>query len=166
YVFHTGISEPFCMKLDNAGQVIWASYPYGAARAGESITVNNDGVFLGQGYATFGGGTHNWHNVPFNRPSGNGADPAVIRLNKDTGEAMAIHDITSPGYGYDDEITAITTDKLGNIVVGGYMKGEWIFDNHPVVPQMDKKGLHFTDFFIAKLGKDGVSCEEDRKSVV
>lgn len=165
HAFETGTGGPFCMKLDNNGQILWVSYPAEANRAGESIAVGEDGVFLGQGYGTFGGGGHYWDDVYFNRPSGHGADPAVIHLDKATGEALQIYDIMGSGYGDDDEITAVAMDKLGNVVVGGYMTSPWLFDNHPVVPQMDKKSPNPSDFFIAKLGKDGVSCEDEWMAV-
>ena len=155
------LKETFCMKLNATnGQGIWVSYSDGSCAEGESLAVNEDGVFLGQGYCTLGGGGHYWGNAYFTRPSGHGQDPVVIQLDKNTGDAIKIHDIMGAGYGEDDEITAITTDKLGNILVGGYMKSSHIFDNHSVVPQLDKKVTHPSDFFIAQLGKDGVSCSD------
>lgn len=163
--FDSGLGEPFCMKLDKNGQAIWISHPVGAARAGEKIAVGKDGVFLGQGYASFGGGGHYWGDIYFDRSSGHGADPAVIHLDKDTGEAIEIYDIMGPGYGDDDEITAIAMDKLGNVVVGGYMTSPSLFEEHPVVPQMDKRSPNPSDFFIAKLGKNGVSCDDEWMSI-
>ncbi|MDT0295334.1 T9SS type A sorting domain-containing protein [Mesonia ostreae] len=165
HAFEIGTGGPFCMKLDNNGQILWVSYPAEANRAGESIAVGEDEVFLGQGYGTFGGGGHYWDDVYFDRPSGHGADPAVIHLDKTTGEALQIYDIMGPGYGDDDEITAVAVDKLGNVVAGGYMTSPWLFDGHPVVPQMDKRSPNPSDFFIAKLGKDGVSCDDEWMAV-
>lgn len=160
YVFETGLVEPFCMKLDSEGQMVWVSYPYRTARGGNRIALSGNEVLLGQGYASFGGGTSYWGDIPFDRPSGNGVDPAIIRLDKATGVALAIDDIRSSGYGDNSEITALTVDKLGNIVVGGYMRAHWLFKDHPTMPELYKRGVNPSDFFIAQFAKDGVSCDD------
>lgn len=160
YVFSNLLSEPYCMKLDSNGQHVWTSMPDGAARAPDRVIVSGDEVFLGQGYVSFGGGGHYWDNAYFERPSGHGTDPVVIRLDKTTGEGIEIHDIMSSGFGHDDVITALEVDKLGNIVVGGYMQSDWLFDAHTTVPRMYKKNGNDHDFFLAQLAKDGVNCSD------
>ena len=52
YVFEIGLTEPFCMKLDSEGQMVWVSYPYRTARGGNRIALSGNEVLLGQGYAS------------------------------------------------------------------------------------------------------------------
>lgn len=160
HVFETVYSDTFCMKLDNEGQFVWVSHPTRTARMGDRIVLSDNEVLLGQGYQSLGGGTTYWGDIPFDRPSGNGIDPAIIRLDKDTGVALAIDDIRSSGYGDNSEITAIAVDKLGNIVVGGYMRAHWLYKDHPTMPELHKRGVNPSDFFIAQFAKDGVSCDD------
>ncbi|SHI32785.1 Por secretion system C-terminal sorting domain-containing protein [Mesonia phycicola] len=158
--FYGDSSEAFCMKIDHNGQGIWVSTAYDSYAEGQSLTVNDDGVFLGLGYASFGGGDSYWGNINFNRPSGFGRDPIVVHLDKDTGEAIDIYEIRGAGFGKDDEITAIETDRLGNILVGGFMRSVYLFDNQAPMSKLNKKTNNDNDFFIAQLGKDGVSCSD------
>ena len=97
YVFEIGLTEPFCMKLDSEGQMVWVSYPYRASREGNRIAIRGNEVLLGQGYQSFGGGARYWGDIPFDRPYGNGVHRAISRLDKGTGVALAIDDIRSSG---------------------------------------------------------------------
>jgi hypothetical protein len=164
YVFTTtsGVgARPFVMKLDNTGQLVWGTNPDQATvLASESITLGDDEVFIGMGMAGQTTSTVNWDGVAYIRTTGHGADPVVIRFDRQTGSAIKIHDIMGAGMGDRDQIRSLAVDKLGNVVAGGFLLSLWLFDNHPVVPQLDKKATHPTDFFIAQLAKAGVSCDD------
>lgn len=153
---------PFVIKLNSNGQLIWGTHAETPLMwSSHSIALNDEEVFIGLGLGAqnYMDGVQ-WDGLEYGHGAGHGSDPAVIRFNRQTGSAIKIHDILSAGYGNHDIMTAIAVDKLGNIVVGGIMLSPWLFENHPIVPRMDKKNSNVSDFFIAKLAKDGVSCDD------
>jgi len=155
-------SGAFVMKLDSNGQLIWATRQDTALMwRPRSITLSEEEVIIGMGMAAEirTEGAH-WDGLEYVRPPGWGSDPVVIRFNRTTGKAIKMHEIVSAGYGNHDQMTAVAVDKLGNIVVGGLMLSPWLFEDHPIVPRMDKKNSNPSDFFIAKLAKDGVNCDD------
>src|SRR5690606_40298326 len=56
------------------------------------------------------------------------ADPVILRLNKETGDIIGLHDLEG-GSGVDNEFRVITTDNDGNYIAGGHFFGAL---EHPV----------------------------------
>lgn len=157
-----GISGPFVIKLNSDGQLLWGTHAETPLfYAAESITINEDEVFIGLGLGPqiVSWGVH-WDGLEFWPPADHGTEPAVIRFDKQTGSAIKIHEILSSGFGDHDQIRAVAVDKQGSIVVGGLLRSAWIFENDPIVPQVLRKTANPSDFFIAKLAKDGVDCSD------
>src|SRR5690606_1095445 len=107
-------------------------------------------------------GAHIWGDFSINRPVSHRADPVILRLNKETGEVIGLHDLEG-GSGVENEFRIITTDKDGNYIAGGHFFGVL---EHPVTGE-PMYGMGKTAFFMAKLsayacgsGGPGNPCEE------
>lgn len=156
----TVASCPVLIKLDSNGQLIWGTNAEDSSPAFSYVTVNDDEVIIGLGLAGQVTETVRWDGLVYYRPSGSGIDPVVIRFDKQTGAALAMHDIVGAGTGRWDNIRAVAVDRAGHIVAGGLMTSPFIFKDHPVVPQLDRMAVSKSDFFIAQLAKVGVSCDD------
>jgi hypothetical protein len=93
-----------------------------------------------------------WGSVTAERPAGHLSDPGLLRLNKDTGAAIALHDIMTSA-GTRDGLTAVALDNDGNYITGGYFYNDLFTLTDDNVPTLTKVGgvQSYTDFFIAKL---------------
>ncbi|HLS31723.1 MAG TPA: T9SS type A sorting domain-containing protein, partial [Flavobacteriaceae bacterium] len=147
YVFEMGdnftIQNPFLIKLDSDGNLIWGTNairysPFN----GQSIVINGDDVYLGLGML------HNtWNDVEITSPVNQGLIPdiQIMRFDAQTGEAQEVIDgnVTTPSQ---DAIMAMAMDYNGDLVVGGYFGSDLFYDTD----------LHIhnnavdSDFFIAK----------------
>lgn len=162
YTFtHPGASRAFLMKLDSAGQLLWGTNAETNSPIANAVRYTGDEVVIGLGLAsTIPSMGWHWDGLEFVRPSGYGIDPGILRFDKHTGAALAIHDIVGAGTGRWDNIRAVAVDRAGHIVAGGLMTSPFIFKDHPVVPQLDRMAVSKSDFFIAQLAKTGVSCDD------
>jgi len=91
-----------------------------------------------------------WGNYSIAYPR-NIAVPYLLRLDKQTGEAIGLYDISSNGGVH--LLTAVTADQGGNYVVGGAMRYSLFTDSpNGVVPlyNTSSSGV-YTDFFMARL---------------
>src|SRR5690606_2662700 len=98
------------------------------------------------------GHEEDWGDVFINRPTNHLNDPVLLRLNKETGAAFALHDImTTPGTR--DGLSAVAVDNDGNYVIGGYFFKDLFTEENDNIPTVTKVGgvQDFTDFFVAKL---------------
>ena len=144
----------YLMKLNASGAVQWVKTPSGytnvLGQSGNedaySLAINGNEVALAcQGTYTI------WDNVSMTRADNHLSDPVLVRFNKATGNAIAMHDISGTA-GYIDALTAVTKDNDGNYVVGGYFRNS-LFTTSSAVSAITKvQGqTSFTDFFMAKL---------------
>jgi hypothetical protein len=150
---------PFTMKLNSSGAVQWIRTPDGftttsttGSRYNRGITVNGNEV------ASLAGAPLIWGDFSIVRPNGHQSDPAILRLDKETGEVIGLHDIMG-GAGNHNEFRVITTDNDGNYIAGGHFFGAL---THPVTGE-PMYGMGKTDFFMAKLsayacGSGGNPC--------
>ena len=76
-----------------------------------------------------------WGSYNMTRPSGDRADPILVRLNKDSGAVLGLADILS-SYNTIDEFTAIAVDNDGNYVLGGFFQQQLFTDTNDNVPTM------------------------------
>jgi Secretion system C-terminal sorting domain len=93
-----------------------------------------------------------WGTVTIERPFGHLSEPALLRIDKNTGAVTAVHDImTSPGTR--DGLTAVALDNDGNYITGGFFYNDLFTLADDNVPTLTKvAGVQsYTDFFIAKL---------------
>src|SRR5690606_17320800 len=81
----------------------------------------------------------------------------LVRLNKDTGNAIGLHPILS-GYGTDDELTSVAVDNDGNYVVGGYFKTDIFTDPNDNIPTISYGSSTRSQFYVAKLAKSACSA--------
>ena len=141
---------PYITKFNNNGVVQWVKIPSGFANSNQS---NNapapKGLALKSGEVAFGSseGSFEWDGlyhpaIPMHRP-----DPALLRLDKQTGDVIGLHGI--PAGGDYDASTAVAVDKDGNYVVGGFFYGGALFPNTPGIAPLNSAGE--SDFFVAKL---------------
>ena len=154
--------NPYVMKLNASGQVQWATIPTaisinsieGYRFMKSRIVINNNEIALVKGSR---GDT--WGSFPMVRPQNDDADPLLVRLNKDTGAVLGVHDILS-GYGTKDELTAVAVDQDGNYVVGGFKHSSLFLDPNDGVPDLHGNTLSGkSQFFFAKLATSS-SCTQ------
>lgn len=145
----------FVLKLNPAGVVQWMKQPTGYT--------GQDAIFTGSHYAynllmhgndvivATEGQNENWGEVSINRPVNYRSDPVLLRLNKNTGAATALHDVMGAP-GFEDAFTAVALDNDGNYVTGGYFHSDLFTsatDNVPTLQKVNNQ-QNYTDFFIAK----------------
>lgn len=153
YLFTPGadFTIPMIFKINSNGVVQWvqatAAYNTTAGtpgpRYGKGIAIKNNEVAFGTQAAN-----EFWDNFQIQRPFSHSPDPLLVRLNKQTGQVIAIHDIM--GGASLDQITALEVDRDGNYVVGGFFYGSSLFNNTPNITPLVGAGQ--SDFFVAKLG--------------
>src|SRR5690606_29354655 len=159
---------PFILKMNSEGVIQWVRTPDGytadVASTGlsgycNSLTINGNEIA-----ATPNGSAHIWGDFSVVRPQPNGhqQDPVLLRLNKETGEVIGLHDIMGAN-GPHQLFTVITTDNDGNYIAGGHFSGyQGLFTDSPNgVGPLSAMGK--TDFFMAKLsayacGSGGNPC--------
>src|SRR5690606_15872747 len=159
---------PFILKMNSEGVIQWVRTPDGytadVASTGlsgyyNSLTINGNEIA-----ATPNGSAHIWGDFSVVRPEPNGhqQDPVLLRLNKETGEVIGLHDVMGAN-GPHQLFTVITTDNDGNYIAGGHFSGyQGLFTDSPNgVGPLSAMGK--TDFFMAKLsayacGSGGNPC--------
>lgn len=122
---------PFVMRLTADGAVKWSKIPDsmpGVANSGYGFMkgkIVQNGNEIGFAHGSWGS---TWGNYSFTRPSGDRADPIIVRLNKDTGAVLGLGGIHSNYYTM-DEFTSIAVDKDGNYVLGGFFQQQLFTDS-------------------------------------
>lgn len=149
----------YVMKLDPDANVQWIKVPSGYTTAAgfftgahyfHQLTINGDEIGLATQVSN-----EIWDNVSVNRPTNHMSDPALLRLNKNTGQAIALHDVMCPG-GYNDSFTAVSSDNDGNYILGGYFFNDLFTaanDNIATLHKVQDEAMN-SDFFVAKLAKN------------
>ncbi len=142
------VKMPFVARLNKNGVVQWARTPTNDTSNnyfGYGLVINGNEV----GLAT--NGTYMiWDNYSMNQQFVNGfqPDPVLIRLNKQTGTVIGMHNIQgSMNYNI---LTAVAVDNYGNYVVGGSFVDNIFTNNFNGVPEKNGNGAYH-DFFVAKL---------------
>ncbi|PZR10335.1 MAG: hypothetical protein DI539_21325 [Flavobacterium psychrophilum] len=158
----------YAMKLNAEGAVQWMCTPSGyttstgfftGSHLGYDLVVNGDEVGVATQVSN-----EIWGNISINRPANHRSDAAILRLNKNTGVPIAVHDIMAMA-GYDDAFTAITADNDGNYIAGGYFYTDLFSGEEDGIPTLNKvlNQTFYTDFFVTKLasGPCGVTGTDD-----
>ncbi len=145
---------PYVLKMDINGNVQWVNTPISYTNSVNMFTglhmfydmaINGNEIVLA-GQVT----NESWGNVSVTRPDNHLSDPALLRLNKNTGAAIAVHDImTSPGFR--DGFSAVAVDNQGNYIAGGYFFYDIFTSSNDNLPTIIKANSGpTTDFFMAK----------------
>lgn len=148
YVFEgtgtgSGINNPFLIKLDSDGNLLWGTNaqlysPFN----GQSIVVDDSNIYLGLGMLN-----NTWDAIDIIAPTGQGLVPdiQIIRFDAQTGVAQEVihNNAITPTR---DVIMAMALDKNGDLVVGGYF-GSSLFAGTDL--ELNDTGPD-SDFFIAK----------------
>lgn len=145
---------PYVLKMDINGNVQWVNTPISYTNPGNMFTGSHtfyDMAINGNEIVLAGQVTdESWGNVSVSRPTNHLSDPALLRLNKNTGAAIAVHDIMTSA-GYRDGFSAVAVDNQGGYIAGGYFFYD-IFtaanDNLPTIIKANSGDT--TDFFMAK----------------
>lgn len=150
-----GGSTMFAMKLTAGGEVLWTKTPSGYTVDGSwtgihysyDLVITDDEVAIATQVSN-----EIWDDVSIDRPTNHLTDPGLLRLNKETGEAIALHDIMTIA-GTRDGMTAVAVDNDGNYITGGYFYKDLFTLEDDNVPTVTKVGNYqsYTDFFVAKL---------------
>lgn len=146
----------YVMKLNAEGVVQWMRTPSGyttstgfftGAHLGHDLVVNGNEVGVATQVSN-----EIWGGISVNRPANHRSDAAILRLDKNTGNPIAVHDIMAMA-GYDDAFTAITADNDGNYIAGGYFYVNLFTAENDNIPTVTKvlEQTFFTDFFVTKL---------------
>ena len=98
-----------------------------------------------------------WDGFTVTNPVNDQANSLLVRLNKDTGNAIGLHPILS-GYGTDDELTSVAVDNDGNYVVGGYFHSDIFTDPNDNIPTISYNANGKSQFYVAKLAKSACSA--------
>ena len=173
YAFTTGAGrKAFVVKYNAQGTLLWGSNAGGngdpdiefhGTHQPRGMSINGNELALGCGMVN-----QNWGSQWINdQPTASRFDPVLVRLNKNTGECIAINQIHSL-YGAEQALTAVDTDPEGNYVVGGYMRS-YLFANFtytdPIIGQLNRANPgSSTDFFLAKLAKTNCSYVADTET--
>ena len=156
---------PFVSKIAPSGNIDWITIPTGNGMNGNNVSNTVEGNFIG-GLAingselafTKGAFREIWGNFPIYKPLNARSDPLMVRMNLDTGAVIGIHEIVG-NYGTEDQFTAVTVDRDGNYVVGGFFSGELFGDPNDGVNTLTSSSFTgYSQFFIAKLAKSACSA--------
>ncbi|KOS06087.1 hypothetical protein AM493_08580 [Flavobacterium akiainvivens] len=141
----------YVLKMAPDGTVIWGTSPQTETSSNfiYDIAINGDEIAVATEMFQ-----QTWDDITINRGQNYLTDPVILRINKETGNAFAIHDVKGP-FGFKDSFTAIATDKDGNYITGGYFRSQLFTDAEDGIETLEKVNniTSFTDFFIAKLAK-------------
>ncbi|MBS7321842.1 MAG: T9SS type A sorting domain-containing protein, partial [Myroides sp.] len=163
---------PMIVKFNSDGDVQWVqattAFSPGVLapdlRHGVGIAINNNEVVLGAQ-----GGSDFWGNIEIVRPTTNyQADPILVRLDKQTGNVLGVHDIQGEALST-KRMTAVATDSDGNYIVGGSFNANLFMNNNIGITPLISTGE--SDFFVAKLanslcGSGNVSTNKFNKLTV
>lgn len=151
-------SIPFVMKLStsNSGSnVLWCTNPLSLSNGDLGVTniIARNPIALKGNEVLFAKGSIRevWGTFPMVRPTNDGADPLLVKLNKDTGVVTGSHEVLG-NFGYDDHFTGIAVDNDGNIMLGGFINSQLFVDPNDGVPTISNAAnSDRTNFFYAKL---------------
>ena len=163
---------PMVVKFNSDGDVQWVqattAFSPGVLapdlRHGIGIAINNNEVVLGAQ-----GGSDFWGNIEIVRPITNyQADPILVRLDKQTGNVLGVHDIQGEALST-KRMTAVAVDNDGNYIVGGSFNANLFMNNNLGITPLISTGE--SDFFVAKLanslcGSGNVSTNKFNKLTV
>jgi len=154
------LQNPYVMKLTQDGTILWTksatSLDHGftwLSYTGEKIKIAQNGNEIAMAKGAF---LEKWDNYSMNMPHNDQNSPLLIRLNKDNGNIVGFHKISS-GYGYQDEFTAIAVDNDGNYLLGGFFQHELFTDPNDGIPTITSPIVDKTNFFVTKLAKSACS---------
>lgn len=169
YLFTPGADYgtlPMIAKLNNSGTVQWvqstsahdSTVSASANRIGKGIALNGNEVAFG-----VQGGADSWDAINIVRPlEGNfQPDPVLIRLNKQTGAVINVHDIQGQAVST-KQMSAVAVDNDGNYITGGIFNANLFMNNTlGIIPLVSSGG---EDFFVAKLSASvcGTSASIDK----
>ncbi|MBA5246269.1 T9SS type A sorting domain-containing protein [Marnyiella aurantia] len=155
-----GTDINFVMKIDPLGNVLWTKVPGSSATEYSGTRSMRARIALNGNEIAFVKGTRSneiWDSFSITSPQNDQPNSLLVRLNKDTGNAVGLHPILS-GYGTADELTSVAVDNDGNYVVGGYFHSEIFTDPNDNIPTISYNANGKSQFYVAKLAKSACSA--------
>ncbi len=152
--------QNFVMKMDPSGNILWTKIP--ASNNMDSsftrsmrarITLNGNEIAFVKGTTL----NEIWDSFSVTSPQNDQPNSLLVRLNKDTGNAIGLHPILS-AYGTADELTSVAVDNDGNYVVGGYFHSDIFTDPNDNIPTISYNANGKSQFYVAKLAKSACSA--------
>ncbi|QFG53466.1 T9SS type A sorting domain-containing protein [Chryseobacterium sp.] len=152
--------QNFVMKMDPSGNILWTKIPTSnnmdssftrSMRARLAINVNEIAFVKGTTLNEI------WDSFSVTSPQNDQPNSLLVRLNKDTGNAIGLHPILS-AYGTADELTSVAVDNDGNYVVGGYFHSDIFTDPNDNIPTISYNANGKSQFYVAKLAKSACSA--------
>lgn len=134
---------PFIMKIDAAGNAVWAK------NGGSNANASADFITLRGGDVTVVGsypGKVVWDGYTWQNPPNTGYDLLVARFDKQTGSITGVDSLKS-NTPVSDYPTAIASDNVGNMYIGG----KFAADLQVGSQSLASTGGDF-DFFVARYG--------------
>lgn len=143
------ITVPFVVKLNSSGQAIWGSNAsYGGQPMGGVVVNGNEvGLAVPMAKMRWGGQEIGYEGV------GQSLDPALVRLNKNTGELIDMKKINSSATS-ENRVESIVADHLGNYYLGGKFSSQ-LFVGSTTLTNSGSE----SDFFVAKFGTNNCTCQ-------
>ena len=143
YVFDQESRDPFLVKFDPDGTLLWGTNAELSSRfPGQSIVVKDNSVYLGLGMLY-----NTWDGLEIQAPLNAGwvPDIQIIRFDATTGVAQEVihNNILTPTR---DMIMAMALDNRGDLVVGGYFGSDLFYGSDFHL----HNSAQASDFFIAK----------------
>ncbi|WCM41945.1 T9SS type A sorting domain-containing protein [Flavobacterium sp. CBA20B-1] len=144
---------PMIVKFNSDGDVQWvqattshdSTISASTLRRGKNIAINgNEIAFAAQG------GADSWGAINIARPLGANfqPDPILVRLDKQTGNVIGVHDIEGEPLST-KTMTAVAVDNDGNYITGGSFNANLFINNTLGINPLISTGE--ADFFVAKL---------------
>ena len=150
----TNYALPMKIKMNSDGDTQWVQ-----ATAAHDSFISASGPRRGKGIALNGsevafgvqGGADTWGTINIARPLGASfqPDPVLVRLNKQTGAVINVHDIQGEAVST-KQMTAVATDNDGNYITAGTFNANLFMNNTLGITPLVSTGQ--ADFFVAKLG--------------
>lgn len=139
----SGKIDPFLVKLDSDGNLLWGTNANLYSRfIGQSIVINGNNLYLGLGMLL-----NTWDGLDVPGPTGQGLVPdiQIIRFDAQTGVAQKVisNNAITPTR---DAIMAMALDNNGDLVVGGYFGSSLFAGTYLHIQNTGPD----SDFFIAK----------------
>ena len=148
YTFTGTSGFPFLTKLDSNGNSAWIKQGItNAATYGTGITLANNKVYLVGDYP----GSLVWDSYRYQNPPNNDYDIFLTTFDAQTGNVITIDSLES-NFGVFDISSSVTSDKFGNVYVGGGFGSQLPVGTTTLINSGGN-----TDLFIAKYGSANCS---------
>lgn len=140
---------PVLIKFNGSGDIQWVKNTENSAGyPATAVTINGSEVAI----AGYENGVQ-WGDYTYETEDNRGSDAYFTRFNKENGDIIAMHKVTSV-FGAFDYGTTLTADSYGNYYLGGRFDAELYVGDDTLT-----ENAQGWDFFLAKYGSNNCDCE-------